>query len=111
MGLFHKGTFPGLIEPESLEDGLPGRGVLNWVEGTGTYIHSGTQACKFKVEVTLDKTPAYNAEVIQEMAVSRIQQLQNTSIGTTVAVRVDPADHTRVAIFFGTEPPTFEQPT
>jgi hypothetical protein len=58
----------------------------------------------FTVEVALDNVPRYTATCRQAVRATILPQL--TAPGTTIAVRVDPDDHSRVALSLGEAPPT-----
>jgi hypothetical protein len=58
----------------------------------------------FEIEVALDGEDRYNANARQAIPIELLAQIVPGS--STVAVRVDPADHSRIAIDWDTEPPT-----
>ena len=58
----------------------------------------------FTVEVALDNVPRYNATCRQAVSAVILPQLMTG--GATVAVRVDPRDHSRIALSLGEAPPT-----
>jgi hypothetical protein len=60
--------------------------------------------CLFGVQVTLDDTPPFRAQVGQSVPLADFPQY--VAGQTLVAVRVDPADHTRVALDRSQEAPT-----
>jgi len=108
MGLFRKHQIPGLIDPESLPDGLLGRARILSVEATTDVVRAGT-VCKIALEVTLDGTPAYTVLVTQGLYGAMVlAYLNNTPVPPyAVAVRVDPRDRTRVWIDVKANIPTF----
>ena len=57
----------------------------------------------FTVEVSLDNTPRYMATCRQAIRATILPQLLGG--GATVAVRVNPDDHTQIALDLATEPP------
>ena len=97
----------GTVDPELLQSGLLGRGLIVSVDKTGTSVgsrHEPRPVCLFKVEVTLDNTAPYTAEFRQSVPLADVPQYVPGQ--TFVAVRVDPADHTRVAMDRSQEAPT-----
>jgi hypothetical protein len=97
----------GTVDPGLLQNGLLGRGLIISVEKTGTSVgsrHEPRPVCLFKVEVTLDNTPPYVAEFRQSVPLADVPQYVPGQ--TFIAVRVDPADHSRVAMDRSQEPPT-----
>ena len=60
--------------------------------------------CVFTVEVALDNVPRYTATCRQAVLATVLPQLMMP--GATVAVRVDPDDHSRIALSLGEAPPT-----
>ena len=64
--------------------------------------------CTISLTVMLDNTPAFSATVVQRVQEVYLPQL--SSGGAVVAVRVDPADHSRVAIDFATPVPVVTLP-
>jgi hypothetical protein len=56
------------------------------------------------VNVIMDNTPPYQASVRQAIPVLALPQLSGG--GAVVAVRVDPNDHSRIALDLSTDPPT-----
>ncbi|HEX3567216.1 MAG TPA: hypothetical protein VHU17_17745 [Acidimicrobiales bacterium] len=97
----------GTVDPGLLQSGLLGRGLIISVDKTGTSVgsrHEPRPVCQFKVEVTLDNTPSYIAEFRQSVPLADVPQYVPGQ--TFIAVRVDPADHSRVAMDRSQEPPT-----
>lgn len=105
MGIFGKLT--GGVNSRLLQTGLIGRGVILAVRpgGTTVQVHNSLveRTCDFRVEVTLDNTPPYEAACTQRIQEVYIPQLVPGS--SIVAVRVDPADLSKVALDFTTPPP------
>ncbi|MDP2292956.1 MAG: hypothetical protein Q8M22_17365 [Actinomycetota bacterium] len=113
MGLFSK-----IKEATSLVTGndhiagaLLGRGIITAIELTGSSITIGAieqYVCHITVEVALDDTQRYVTVCKQKMPAWTIAQVQPGN--TTVAVRVDPTDRTRVALDWDTPAPTVRAP-
>ncbi len=107
MGLFNKMRgFTGAVPKELLERGLLGRGVIVSIQQTS--VSTGvdfdpSHVCVFTVEVALDNEPRYTATCRQAVKATILPQLMMPN--ATVAVRVDPADHTRIALSLGEDPP------
>ena len=110
MGLLSKIT--GGPDKKLLETGLLGRGIIADVTLTGTTVQSGNglvqRICLFTVEVSLDGRDPYMATCKQRMPEIQIAQIQPGS--TMVAVRVNPAEPTQIALDFNTEPPVVTTP-
>jgi len=108
MGFLNKmKTAFGGDDSDLMATGLPGRGEILNVQITGSSVQVGgappQQVCVFQVTVYLDDTPPFQAEVRKRVPVYALANLQPGQ--SVVAVRVDPADHTRVGIDFSVEPP------
>lgn len=107
MGLFSKvRELTGSPSRELLQHGLLGQGIITGVKQTG--VSSGpdfnpSHVCVFTVEVSLDNTPRYTATCRQAILATVLPQLLGG--GTTVAVRVDPEDHSKIALDLTTPPP------
>jgi hypothetical protein len=110
MGLLSKIT--GAPDKKIMETGLLGRGIITDVKLTGTTLQSGNglvqRTCVFTVEVSLDGRAPYLATCKQRIPEIQLPQIQPGN--TTVAVRVDPAEPTQIALDFGTEPPVVTTP-
>jgi hypothetical protein len=108
MGLFSKmRNLTGSVPKELLENGLLGRGIIAGVQQTSVSTGADfdpAHVCVFTVEVALDNTPRYTATCRQAVKATVLPQLMTP--GATVAVRVDPADHSHVALSLGEAPPT-----
>lgn len=108
MGLFDKmRNLTGAVPKELLERGLLGRGIIVSIEQTSVSTGADfdpAHVCVFTLEVALDNVPRYNATCRQAVRATILPRLM--TVGTTVAVRVDPDDHSRVALSFGEQPPT-----
>jgi hypothetical protein len=100
-------SLTGTVDPDLLTNGLLGRGLITSVEKTGTSVGSKQDprpVCLFGVEVTLDNAAPFAAQIRQSVPLADVPQYVPGQ--TFVAVRVDPADHTRVAMDRSQEPPT-----
>ncbi len=90
-----------------MANGVLGRGEIQDVRITGSSVQVGgappQQVCIFQVMVYLDDTPPFPAEVRKRVPVYALANLRPGQ--SVVAVRVDPADHSRVGIDFSVEPP------
>jgi hypothetical protein len=108
MGLFTKmKTLTGSIPKELLQNGLLGRGIIVSIQQTS--VSTGVDfdpahVCVFTVEVALDNEPRYTATCRQAVRATILPQLMMP--GATIAVRVDPGDHSRIALSLGEQPPT-----
>jgi hypothetical protein len=97
----------GTADPELMQNGLLGQAIVISVQETGTSVgsrHDPRPVCDFEVQVRLDSAPPFAARVRQSVQLARVPTF--VSGQTMVAVRVDPVDHTRVAIDFSQEPPS-----
>src|SRR5947209_12571111 len=107
MGLTNKmRNLTGSVPQDLLEDGLLGRGIIVSVQQTSVSTGADfdpAHVCVFTVEVTLDSVPRYTATCRQAVRATVLPQLMLP--GTTVAVRADPADHSRIALSLGEQPP------
>jgi hypothetical protein len=108
MGLFSKMRgLTGSVPRELLEKGLLGRGIIVSVQQTSVSTGADfnpAHVCVFTVEVALDDEPRYEATCRQAVQATVLPRLMMP--GATVAVRVDPGDHSRIAMSLGEEPPT-----
>ena len=108
MGLLSKmRNITGSVPKELLEKGLLGRGIIVSVQQTSVSTGADfdpAHVCVFTVEVALDNVPRYNATCRQAVRATVLPQLMLP--GATVAVRVDPEDHSRMALSLGEAPPT-----
>ncbi len=108
MGLFNKmRSLAGSVPKELLQNGLLGRGIIVSIQQTS--VSTGvdfdpSHVCVFTVEVALDDAPRYTATCRQAVRATVLPQLMMP--GATVAVRVDPNDHSRIALSLGEQPPT-----
>lgn len=96
----------GTVDPNLLQHGILGQGIVMSVQETGTSVgseHDPRPVCDFEVQVRLDNTPPFVARIRQSVQLARVPLFVPGQ--TIVAVRVDPQDHTRVALDFSQEPP------
>jgi hypothetical protein len=107
MGLISKvRQLSGAPSNHLLEHGLLGQGVITSVKQTNTSTgvdFDPSHVCIFTVEVSLDNTPRYTATCRQAIRATILPRLLTG--GVTVAVRVDPDDHSKIALDLATEPP------
>lgn len=108
MGLFKKlQRAAGSVPKDLLENGLLGRGIITDVQQTGVSTGADfnpAHVCVFTVEVQLDNVPRYNATTRQAVLATVLPQLLTG--GVSVAVRVNPNDHSEIALSLGEQPPT-----
>jgi hypothetical protein len=108
MGLFNKLRHAtGAVSRKLLEDGLLGRGIITEVQQTGVSTGADfnpAHVCVFTVEVSLDNVPRYTATCRQAVLATVLPQLLSGE--STVAVRVNPDDHSEIALSLGEQPPT-----
>ena len=108
MGFLNKmRNLTGSVPKELLENGLLGRGIIVSIQQTS--VSTGvdfdpSHVCVFTVEVALDNEPRYTATCRQSVKATILPQLMMP--GATVAVRVDPADHSHIGLSLGEAPPT-----
>ena len=108
MGLFGKmRNLSGSVPKKLLENGLLGRGIITGVKQTSVSVGADfnpAHVCVFTVEVTLDNVPRYTATCRQAILATVLPQL--ISGEPTVAVRVNPDDHSEIALSLNEAPPT-----
>jgi hypothetical protein len=100
-------SFTGAVPKELLEHGLLGRGIIVSIQQTSVSTGADfdpAHVCVFTVEVALDNEARYTATCRQAVRATILPQLMLP--GATVAVRVDAADHSRIALSLGEDPPT-----
>ena len=107
MGIFKKlKQSVGGVSKELMENGLLGRGQITAAEQTGMTMGGGENSaptavvCKFTVQVALDNVPPYEATCKH-----RVSPYSILPPGTVVAVRVNPEDHSEIAIDWEAAPP------
>lgn len=102
----------GGVDTQLIATGVLARGEIIGLQLSGTTVSIGNglteRNCTFTLNVLMDGQQPFQATVAQRVQEISIPQLQQP--GVTVAVRVDPADHSRVAIDFATEPPEVRLP-
>lgn len=107
MGLFSKARqLTGTPSKDLLEHGLLGQGIITAVKQTSVSTGADfdpSHVCVFTVEVSLDGTPRYVTTCRQSIRATILPQLLGG--GATVAVRVNSADHSQIALDLATEPP------
>jgi hypothetical protein len=107
MGPLSKlGDLAGSVPKQLLDQGLLGRGIVVSVQQTSVSTGADSDpshVCVFTVEVALNQLPRYTATCRQAVRATILPQLMMP--GATVAVRVDPNDHSRLALSLGEQPP------
>src|SRR5436305_7960725 len=108
MGLFTRmRNLTGSVPQELLQHGLLGRGIIVSVQQTNVSTGADfdpAHVCVFTIEVALDNTPRYTATCRQAVSAMLLPQLMSGE--ATVAVRVNPNDHSEIAMDLATAPPT-----
>ncbi|MGX5681220.1 hypothetical protein [Schumannella luteola] len=117
MGLFDDiaqgfRNLTGGVDQELLATGVLARGEIVSISLSGTTVSVMNapveRSCTFVVNVIRDGQQPYQATVTQRVQEILIPQLQQP--GVVLALRVDPADPSRVAIDFGSQPPEVNLP-
>jgi hypothetical protein len=105
MGWF--GNLIGSADNSVIQNGILGRGEITNLTMSGMTLQSGNglveRKCTITANVYIDNTPMFVATIVQRVQEIIIPQLSSGS--AVVAVRVDPTDHTKVAIDFASEVP------
>jgi hypothetical protein len=105
MGFF--GNLIGSADNTVLQTGALGRGEITNVTMSGMTLQTGNglveRKCTITANVYLDNTPMFVATIVQRVQEVLIPQLSSGS--AVVSVRVDPNDHSKVAIDFTTPVP------
>jgi hypothetical protein len=105
MGFF--GNLIGSADNSVLQNGILGRGEITNVVMSGMTLQTGNglveRKCTITANVFIDNTPVFVATIVQRVQEIVIPQLSSGS--AVVAVRVDPNDHTKVAIDFNAQVP------
>ncbi len=97
----------GMVSKDLMEHGLLGQGQITAVKQTGMQLGGSDNTapdavvCKFTVQVTLDNAPPFEATCQQ-----RVSPFSVVQPGMVVAVRVNPDDHSEIAIDWETAPPS-----
>ncbi len=106
------GNLIGSADDNVIQNGILGRGEVLGVDASGMTLQIGNglveRKCTIALNVMLDHEQPYQAQVSQRIQEVYIPQL--SAGGAVVAVRVDPTDHSKVAIDFDTPPPTITLP-
>lgn len=101
-------TLTGGADQELLATGTLARGEIQAISISNTTMSVMNapveRSCTFQMRVMMDGVAPFEATVTQRVQEIMISQLQQP--GVVLAVRVDPADHSRVAIDFASQPPT-----
>lgn len=87
----------GILGPRRkvLANGVPGSAQVVSVAPTGTVINEVNYVCRFQLRVQLPGNPPYDVEVRDTVPITAMGAIVP---GTVLAVRVDPADLTKVFI-------------
>jgi hypothetical protein len=106
------GNLLGSADDNLIQNGILGRGEVLGIDASGMTMQIGNglveRKCTLTLNVMLDNEQPYQAQVSQRIQEIYIPQL--SAGGAVVAVRVDPADRSKVAIDFDTAPPTVTLP-
>lgn len=106
------GNLLGSADGDIIQNGILGRGEVLAVDASGMTMQIGNglveRKCTITLNVMLDGQQPYQAQVSQRIQEVHLPQL--SSGGAVVAVKVDPADHSRVAIDFDTPVPEVTLP-
>jgi hypothetical protein len=102
----------GGADAEVIQNGIVGRGEVIGVDASGMTLQIGNglveRKCTLTLNVMIDGQQPWQAQVTQRIQEVYIPQL--TAGGAVVAVRVDPNDHSRIAIDFDTPVPEVTLP-
>lgn len=94
------GNLIGSADDSVILNGILGRGEITNLTMSGMMLQTGNglveRKCTITANVFLDSTPMFVATIVQRVQEIMIPQLFSGS--AVVAVRVDPIDHTKVAI-------------
>ncbi len=108
MGVLSRVRHPaGSVPKELLEHGLVGRGTVVSVQRTSVSTGEGSDlahVCVFTVRVSLGKAAPFTATCRQAVRARVLPELMRS--GATVAVRIDPRDHSYIALSLGERPPS-----
>jgi hypothetical protein len=107
MGLFKKmRELGGGVSKDLMQNGQLGRGIITGIQQTSVSTGADfdpSHVCVFTMEVALDNVPRYTATCRQAIKATLLPQLAMPN--ATVAVRVNPNDHSEVAIDLSQAPP------
>jgi hypothetical protein len=102
----------GGADSELIQNGVLGRGEVLGIDASGMTLQIGNglveRKCTVTLNVMIDGQQPWQAQVSQRIQEVYIPQL--SSGGAVVAVRVDPNDHSKVAIDFNTPVPEVTLP-
>ena len=102
----------GGADAEVIQNGILGRGEVIGFEASGMTLQVGNslveRKCTITLNVMIDGQPPFQATVNQRVQEVYIPQLSGG--GAVVAVKVDPNDHSKVAIDFDTPVPEVTLP-
>ena len=106
------GNLIGSADDDVLQNGILGRGEVLGIDASGMTLQIGNglveRKCTLTLNVMIDGQQPWQAQVTQRIQEVYIPQL--SSGGAVVAVRVDPNDHSKVAIDFETAVPEVSLP-
>jgi len=106
------GNLLGSADDNVIQNGLLGRGEVLGIDASGMTLQIGNglveRKCTLTLNVMLDGQQPFQAQVSQRIQEVYIPQL--SAGGAVVAVRVDPADHSKVAIDFDSPVPEVTLP-
>lgn len=106
MGFLNK--LLGSVDSDLMTNGILARGEIVGFTASGSTLSIGNglveRKCDFTVKVYLDKQAPFNANCTQRVQEVNIPAIASGSLGP-VAVRVDPTDHSTIAIDFATPAP------
>lgn len=117
MGLFDSiadgfRNLTGGVDEQLLATGILARAEITGISLSGTTltVMNGPveRTCTFSLRVMIDGQQPYDATCSQRVQEIMISQLQQP--GVVLAVRVDAADHSKVAIDFASQPPEVRLP-
>lgn len=102
----------GGVDADIIENGILGRGEVIGVDASGMTMQIGNglveRKCTITLNVMIDGQQPWQAQASQRIQEVYLPQL--TAGGAIVAVKVDPADHSRVAIDFDSPVPEVTLP-
>src|SRR5436190_1828651 len=110
MGFFS--NLLGSADDNVIQNGILGRGEVLGIDASGMTLQIGNglveRKCTLTLNVMIDGQQPWQAQVSQRIQEVYIPQL--SAGGAVVAVRVDPADHSKVAIDFESPVPEVTLP-
>lgn len=109
MGWFGKKI--GSVDSEVMANGIPGRGEITHISGSGMTFRKNNglveRKCSISLVVMIDNVQPYQVTIEQRIPDVRLTQLSQNPV---VAVRVDPADHNNVNIDLDAQVPVVTVP-